>query len=523
MNKLLENIKKILYKILKVLFSRIVITALIFLVQIAIMIITTYKIKEFSFYSIALTNLLGVIFTLHIISTQDNPSYKLAWIIPVLMFPIFGVLLYGIFGGNKIRRKLKKQIEVMHDETLMMLPSDKKIIEEIENEELDVATQVKYITNNSQFPVYKNTSTKYFSPGEKFFDQLILELKKAKKYIFMEYFIIAEGLMWNTILDILKEKAKAGLDVRIIYDDFGCFTTLPNKYFKELEEYGIKVIVFNKVVPVLSAVINNRDHRKITVIDGHTAFTGGINLADEYINKKIRFGHWKDSAIMVKGEAVWSFTIMFLHIWTSQKNESLIDYKKYLPKINSSFVFEDDGYVQPYGDSPYDNELVGENVYLNMINKAKKYVYIATPYLIVDNELITALTIASKSGIDVRIITPHIEDKWYVHQITRSNYLQLIECGVKIYEYLPGFIHSKVVVSDDKVATVGTINFDYRSLYLHFECGVFLYKTKSISEIKKDYLETLKHSIKIEKADAKNVRWYNRLFRAILRVFSPLM
>ena len=318
------------------------------------------------------------------------------------------------------------------------------------------------------------------------------------------------------------EKVKEGVDVRLLYDDMGCITTLPNKYHEKMEKLGIKCQVFNKFIPILSIIVNNRDHRKITVIDGHTAFTGGINLADEYINEVVRFGHWKDASIMIKGEAVWNLTVMFLQVWNFI-GFNKEDYNKYRPKIYHLDEFGSDGYVQPYGDSPYDNELVGENVYLNIINKAKDYIYINTPYLIIDNELVTALTLAAKSGVDVRIVTPFIEDKWYAHIVTRAYYAQLIEAGVKIYEYTPGFIHSKTFVCDDEIGVVGTINMDYRSLYLHFECGVFLYKTKSVMQIKEDFLNILDVSQNITLEDTKKVKWSNRFLRAILRVFAPLM
>ena len=335
----------------------------------------------------------------------------------------------------------------------------------------------------------------------------------------MEYFIISEGEMWDEILKILKKKVEEGVDVRIIYDDLGCARRLPNKYHEKLKAFGIKVQVFNQVFPILSSVLNNRDHRKITVIDGKAAFTGGLNLADEYINKVVRFGYWKDSVLLIKGEAVWSFTIMFLQVWSFYCGEN-IDYDKY--KFDSLETL-DNGYVQVYGDSPYDGELIGESVYMNILNNAKNYVYIYTPYLVIDNELLTSLILAAKSGIDVRIVTPHIEDKWYVHIITKSYYRQLIEAGVKVYEYTPGFIHSKVFLCDDEIATVGTINMDYRSLYFHFECGAYLYKTECIKEIKKDFKETFKVSKSITIEDTRKIKWSNRFLRAIIRLIAPLL
>ena len=338
----------------------------------------------------------------------------------------------------------------------------------------------------------------------------------------MEYFIIEEGQMWDTILEILKEKAAEGVDVRVIYDDFGCLFLLPTGYDKKLEAMGIKCCVFNPFIPLLTLRMNNRDHRKICVIDGHTAFTGGINLADEYINAIDKHGHWKDTALIIKGEAVWSFTVMFLTMWDYLRKTNE-DYEAYRPHVHHPEPFEGDGFVQPYTDCPLDNESVGENVYLNLINNAKEYVYINTPYLILDHEMITALSQAAKRGVDVRILTPHHGDKWYVHGVTRANYWALVDDGVKIYEYTPGFVHAKTFVVDDEYAVVGTINLDYRSLYLHYECAAWLYKTKSVLDVRDDYLETLKVSQKITSADFNTIPWYRKIMFAFLRIFAPLM
>lgn len=509
-------------KLLKFLFSRMVIIGLLIIIQLGILTFTIWKLSESFVYLYVLFTGISIFSVIYILSTKDNPSYKLAWVIPVLLLPVFGGLFYLIFGSRRTTKKFRERMINIYKETSKFLPQDEDIIIEIKNEDKSFANQVRYLIDYAESPIYKNTITRYLSPGEKFFEELKRELKTAKKYIFMEYFIIQEGVMWNSILEILEEKVKEGVDVRIIYDDMGCLQTLPYKYYEKLREKGIKCLVFNPFVPFLSVIMNNRDHRKITIIDGHTAFTGGINLADEYINEIVRFGHWKDASIVLKGEAVWNLTIMFLQAWEFTCGEK-DDYEKYRPAVNYVGEFASDGYVQPYGDSPLDNENVGEFVYLNIINKAKDYIYINTPYLIVDNELVTALTLAAKSGVDVIIVTPHIEDKWYVHLVTRAYYPQLIEAGVKIYEYTPGFIHSKTFVSDDKVGVVGTINMDYRSLYLHFENGVLLYKTKSVMEIKEDFIETLKLCQRISLEDCNKVKWSNRFITSILKVFSPLM
>lgn len=509
-------------KIFDFLFSRLAIVGFLIFFQLVVLLFGIWKLTESFVYLYVFFFIISVLVVIYIVSRTDNPSYKLAWTIPVLLFPIFGGLFYLIFGGKKMNNKFKRKVERVYNESKDALIQDDGIINELENIDKSVANQAKYTSKYAMSPIYKNTTTEYLSPGEEFFDCLIKELKKAKRYIFMEYFIVHEGKMWNAILDILEEKAKEGVDVRMIYDDMGCLTTLPYKYNEQIEKRGIKCQVFNPFVPFLSIVLNNRDHRKITVIDGHTGFTGGTNLADEYINEIVRFGHWKDASIMIKGEAVWNLTVMFLQVWSFNTGEK-INYSDFKVLDEHKLDIESDGYVQPYADSPLDDEIVGENVYLNIINKAKDYVYISTPYLIIDNELVTALTLAAKSGVDVRIITPHIEDKWYAHIVTRAYYPQLIKAGVKIYEYTPGFIHSKTVVSDDVVGTVGTINFDYRSLYLHFECGVWLYKTKSVMQIKDDYIKMIDVCTRITLEDCRHIKLYDRILTAILRVFAPLM
>lgn len=507
---------------LKNIFNRMVIVGLLIILQLGILITVIWKLSTYFMYFYGISLLLSAIVLLHLISKEGNPSYKIAWAIPILLFPVFGGFLYILLGNTKTNKKLTKGLNEINERTIQFLKQDPKIIEDIQAEDRSIANQMKYIKDFSLFPAYKNTTSEYLSPGEDFYARLIQELKKAKHFIFLEYFIISEGLMWDSILEILEEKAKQGVDVRLIYDDIGCLKTLPYKYNERIEKMGIKCMVFNKLAPVVSLIMNNRDHRKITVIDGHTGFMGGVNLADEYINKYERFGHWKDAAIMLKGDAVWNLTIMFLQMWEFHHGIKE-DYTLFKPHMYHPDTFESDGYVQPYGDSPLDNETVGENVYLNILHKAKEYVYISTPYLIVDNEMMVALELAAKSGVDVRIITPHIPDKWYVHTLTRAYYLPLIEAGVKIYEYTPGFIHSKTYVCDDEIGIVGSINMDYRSLYLHFECAVLLYKSKTIAKIKEDYIKTLDECIGITQDDCTHISWSKRLLRAILRLFAPLM
>lgn len=509
-------------KILNFIFNRMVIVGLLILFQIGILISVIWKLSNYFIYFYIVCVIISVVVVLYLISKDENPSYKLAWTIPIMVFPLFGGLFYIMIGNNKTSKKFINKLEEIYQETVPYMPQDEVIMEGLVKQDKNIANQARYIKDFSGYPIYENTTTKYFSPGESFFEALIQELEKAEHFIFMEYFIIQEGKMWDTILEILERKVKEGVDVRVLYDDIGCLKTLPYQYEEKLRKMGIKCLVFNPLAPVLNIILNNRDHRKITVIDGYIGFMGGINLADEYINVVERFGHWKDAAIMLKGDAVWNLTVMFLQTWSFTTNEHE-EYNQFKPHVYHPESFESDGYVQPYGDSPLDHETVGENVYLNLLHKAKDYVYICTPYLIVDNEMVTALSLAAKSGVDVRIITPHIEDKWYVHILTRAYYEQLIKAGIKIYEYTPGFIHSKTFVSDDEVGVVGSINMDYRSLYLHFECGTWLYKTEIIFDIKEDFMKTLEICTPITLEDCKNVKLMTRILRSILRLFAPLM
>ena len=509
-------------RVLNFIFSRMVIVGLLILFQLALIIGVIWKLSNYFVYFYIVSVLVSIIVVIRLVSKKDNPSYKLAWAIPIMLFPVFGGFFYLLAGNSKLSKKISKRLEVIYYRTTPHLRQDPKIIKALEEKDRQMANQVKYINDYALFPMYQNTTTKYLSPGESFFESLMEELEKAEHFIFMEYFIIREGEMLDPIIEILERKAKQGVDVRFLYDDIGSLRTVPYKYEEKLRKKGIRCEVFNPLAPVLNMILNNRDHRKITVIDGHTGYMGGINLADEYINAIEKYGHWKDAAIMIKGEAVWNLTMMFLQTWNFSNGE-FDDYEKFKPHTYHPEPFESDGYVQPYGDSPLDRETVGENVYLNLLHRAKDYVYISTPYLIVDNEMVTALTLAAKSGLDVRIVTPYKEDKWYVHIVTRAYYKQLLEAGIKIYEYTPGFIHSKTVVSDDEVAIVGSINMDYRSLYLHFECATLVYQNKTVFEVKEDYLKMLEVCTPITLEICNSVSIATRILRSILRLFAPLM
>ena len=493
-------------------------------VQLGWLLLFFLKLAGYSRYiSMALT-ILSTLIVLKIVNRKINPSYKLAWTMLILCLPIFGLVLYLVFGNSRIANYMQENFNEMLAKSSELLKPKEEVHEKLKEEDISACIQSDYIYRNAGYPVHGNTTAEYFQVGDDMFPVLVKELEQAKHYIFIEYFIIHDGVMWRTILDILEKKVKEGVDVRLIYDDMGCLTTLPHKYYETLRKKGIKCQVFNPFRPILNIIQNNRDHRKFCIIDGYVGFTGGVNLADEYINQKERFGHWKDTAVMLKGEAVWNMTAMFLHMWnviTNNREDNSLE--GYLPHVWHPEPFAGDGYVQPFCDSPLDNETVGENVYLNIINRARRYVYICTPYLVIDNEMMTALCLAAKSGVDVRLMTPGIPDKKLVFLLTQSYYEQLLEAGVKIYEYQPGFLHAKSFVCDDEIGVVGTINLDYRSLYLHFEDGVWIYRNRVIYDIRQDFTDTLDYCkpVTLEFCRGRNI--VIRAMQSVMRLFAPMM
>jgi cardiolipin synthase len=502
----------------------------ILLVQIALFILLVVRAGRYNDLSYIILNVISVIVCIHVLNKHEKAGYKLTWIFIILLFPFFGGIIYILFQSWSNPKKLKKALErnILDSREAFLLSGNR--LHELIDIYPEFRTHAQYLQNYAGFPVYANTRQEYLDSGEAFFHKVLEELEKAKEYIFLEFFILKEGHMLNSIIEILERKAAEGLDVRVMYDDLGCFLTLPHDYRQKITEKGIKIFIFNPFRPIVSSLQNNRDHRKIISIDGKVAFTGGLNLADEYINIVERFGHWKDSAIMIEGDGAWSLTLIFLQMWNlSAKKKD--DYTSLYPWKGRGIEnaergvaegYEDWGFVQPYADSPLDNENVGEHVYIQIINQAKKYVYINTPYLIVDDNLLSALKQKKKSGVDVRIITPHRWDKWIVAIASRSYYRRLIQAGVKVYEYTSGFNHGKSFVSDDNIAAVGTTNLDFRSLYLHFECGVLIYASKTIAAVKKDFLKTLPISQEVTLKDcARNA--FQRIVPDILRIFAPLM
>lgn len=512
-------------KLFGLLFHRLVLVGAAILVQLAILLVMLLRFQQYFVYFYAVSITVSVAAVLYIISNRSNPAYKIAWIIPIMLVPVFGGIIYLVLGGNRISRRERSrmiQLEKNFHDIALVSPHSPQDLQDLHDLSLDAANQSEYIRRTTGSPVYRNTSVEYLPLGEVKFARMLQELENAQHYIFLEYFIIQEGKMWDPILEILERKAAQGLDVRVMYDDFGCMMTLPAHYKRTLEQKGIQCCVFNPFLPVLSSRFNNRDHRKICVIDGHTGFTGGVNLADEYINAYPKLGHWKDTAVLIKGDAVWSLTLMFLSMWDYVRGTQE-DYAGYQPRRYQTEPVRSDGFVQPYTDSPLDDEPVGETVYLNLINKAERYVYITTPYLIISSEMMTALRTAARSGVDVRLITPHTPDKWYVHALTRAYYESLIEAGVRVYEYTPGFIHAKTFTVDDEYGVVGTVNLDFRSLYLHFECAAWMYRCRCIPEMRRDFLATVEKSEEITLERCRSVNLVMRVVQSVLRVFAPLM
>lgn len=508
-------------KFFKMVFSRAGIFVILILVQMLIFLGIPYYLKEYATFIYSVMSLMEIIVLVYIINTEGNPAFKLSWILCVMAVPVVGTIFYIYVHLQLETRFVQNRLAALRMETEPYMDQDQKITDALWEGKSANAQLSYYLSHQLGFPTYRNTEAEYFPVGEAKFTSMIKELEKAEKFIFMEYFIVEEGIMWNTILEILKRKAAEGVEVRFMYDGMCAFDLLPYSYPKKLQKYGINCKMSNKIRPFVSTIQNNRDHRKICVIDGQVGYVGGVNLADEYINEKERFGHWKDTAVLLRGDAVQSLTMIFLQMWDVDMR-GVEPYGKYLTK-KADALNEKLGYVIPYADSPFDHENVGEEVYFHILNHAKKYVHIMTPYLILDNEMLTTLIRAAKSGIEVIIIMPHIPDKWYAFAVAKTYYKELIEGGVQIYEYTPGFVHAKIFVSDDDTATVGSINLDFRSLYLHFENGVFIYDNPEVQKVEEDFQNTLAKCHKVTVTEVRNRGILMKTAGQVLRLVAPLM
>lgn len=507
---------------LNFLFSRMLIVVLFLLIQFSLLFSALFWLKDFLPHIIGGQFILLCYVVLYLLNSGLDPTAKITWLVLILIMPVFGSLLYLFSQREFGYRAMRKRVGEITAETIDTLEQSEDVIRKLERRRTGVSPMSHYVHKSSGYPIYQNTAVTYFPSGEAKFRQLLAELEQAKSFIFLEYFIIEEGAMWGQILDILIRKAAEGVDVRIIYDGTCEFILLPKGYSKKLSSLGIQCKVFAPFIPMLSTHYNFRDHRKIVIIDGHTAFNGGINLADEYINVKPRFGHWKDTAVMLKGEAVRSFTLMFLQNWNLNKlNKNETDYAPFLiPPANATAA---QGFVMPYGDQPLDRYPVGKQVYLDMLNRAQHSVYIMIPYLILDAELENALKYAARRGVNVKIILPGIPDKKLPYALAKTHYAPLLSAGVEIFEYAPGFVHAKVFLCDNIEAVVGTINLDYRSLYHHFECATYLCGCPCISDIQNDFTSTLALCKKIDTAALKNISRWELALGHICKPFAPLL
>lgn len=509
----LGNIKSIIY-------GRTAMILLGFIVQLSLLAVGYFQLRSYSFLFYGFFLLISAVAILYIFNTRGNPDMKLSWMFFIALFPVFGAIFYTTIVMQPGTKVMYGRLKALSMQTKENIKANREVREKLREESPHMGQLAYYLYRRDNSPVYVNTQATYYPLGDLMLPSMIEELKKAEKFIFAEFFIVSEGYMWDAVHEILKEKARQGVEVRFMYDGTDVLFNLPNYYPQILEKEGIRCKMFAPIKPIFSPHYNNRDHRKILVIDGRVAFTGGINLADEYINEKVRFGHWKDTGIMVRGDAVERFTYMFLEMWNESERKA-DDFARYASPADVSTAA--DGYVIPYSVCPLGPERVGERVYLDIIHTAHTYVHIMTPYLILDYQMIMALVYAARRGVEVIVIMPHIPDKKYAFYLAKTYYPQLLEAGVRICEYEPGFVHAKVFVSDDCKAVVGTVNLDYRSLYHHFECGLILYQNSQVALIERDVQETLKKCLEQTPEDVKRMKLPEKTIGWVMRIVAPLM
>ena len=514
--------KRFINCLFKIVFGRTLIIIIMVLLQMLALIGSFLELQSIFPFIWESMNVLGAFLIIFIVNRDEPAEFKMSWIIPLCLFPVLGALIYifvvGNFSGIGLKTKLGRRIK----ETKGLLYTTKETKEAIQQRSVQLKGFSHYMEHTAGFSAYHESGAVYYPLGEDKFADLMTELKKAEKFIFLEYFIIERGIMWNAVLEILKEKVKEGVEVRVMYDGMCSILLLPYRYPEELQKYGIKAKMFAPIVPFLSTSQNNRDHRKVVVIDGKVAFTGGVNLADEYINQVERFGHWKDVAVKIVGDAVRSFTVMYLQMWNVSEKGSE-DYEKYLKDITFEKPLYHDGFVIPYGETPTRSMEVAKTVYESMIEGAVKYVHIMTPYFIVDREFLDSMRYAAERGVEVAMILPGIPDKKVVYYIARTFYPELLEAGINVYEYTPGFIHAKAFVSDDISAVVGTINLDYRSFYHHFECGVYFYDHSVVAKVEEDFQNTLRRCQKVTMGYYKKIPFYQKAVGRVSRLLAPLL
>ena len=492
---------------MRVIYGRTAIIAVSFLAQIILMFFGGYMV-------------LGLGIVLLILNKETTPETKLMWTVITMLLPLVGAALYVYVETQPGYRLLAKRLNDIYKQTEAFVQQDEAVLDALEQEDIGTAQLARYVHKNGNFATYQNTEVTFFPLGEDKFAAMLTELEQAEQFIFMEYFILKEGYMWEKILEILERKAQAGVEVRVMYDGTCAMFDLPYRYPEELKAKGMQCKMFAPIHPILSTHYNNRDHRKILVIDGKVGFTGGVNIGDEYINRVEKHGHWKDTAVMLRGEAVRSFTLMFLNMWAI--DEHTMESSRFLAYPTKP-AMDAPGFVLPYSDSPVDGNKVGEQVYIDILSRARRYVHIMTPYLIIDHNMETALQYAAERGVDVHLILPGIPDKKYAFALAHTHYASLMKAGVKISEYTPGFVHAKVFVADDREAVVGTINLDYRSLYHHFECAAYMLDVPCIADIEADFQHTLKQCRRMTPERLKNDKLSMKVAGALLKAIAPLM
>ena len=503
--------------------SRLALTAVSIILEAAVILLIVLRLNDYAEWIAIGTRILAAFLVLAIYAQNTTSAMKIPWIILIMMLPVLGVTLYLLIGFSGSTRTMRKRYAEIDEILLPKLPENADVLSRLREKNGHLGNIARYVQGNSGYPVYQNTDIEYYDDGAAGLEAQKTELRKAEQFIFMEYHAIEDADSWHGIQEILEEKAKAGVEVRVFYDDMGSIGFINTDFVKRMEEKGIRCRVFNPFAPGLKVFLNNRDHRKITVVDGKVGFTGGYNLANEYFHVTEPFGYWKDTGIKLTGDAVKSLTVTFLEMWNAVKDGDRddADFDQYLPDV--SYHAEQEGFIQPYADSPMDEEQVGEEVYISVAESAEDYVWFITPYLIITDEMTHALSLAAKRGVDVRIITPGIPDKKMVYSMTRSFYGGLVRNGVRIFEYTPGFCHCKMSVSDDRVATCGTINLDYRSLYHHFENGCLYYDCQAVQDTKRDFEDTFAQCKEVTEEYRTGRGQFLRLKQLVLRLIAPLL
>lgn len=510
-----------------VLFNRSLIVVILLLFQVFLLLYVLLKLTEYTSVLLAVNFLLSFVLAIFIVNQPINPAYKMAWLTLMCLLPFFGALFYLFVQFDPRSKKMQARITQRIKETSPYLQANDNVLHALKQSRPASTGIARYLQTCGPYPVYNNTDVTYYSQGEDAIEALKEALKKATSFVFLEYFIVYPGSVLDEVMDILKERAAAGVEIRFLYDGFSHAKSLSDTFLDELKEIGVQGRVFQPLRPFLSTDQNNRDHRKIIVIDGKVAFTGGFNLADEYANRITLYGHWKDTAVALRGPAVQTFTALFLQLWNSEvAGEMQEDFDRYFaPSAYSSAASDNSspGFVIPYGDNPNFPNEIGEVVYMNILVQAEKYVYIMTPYLVLDHEMTEILIYTAQRGVDVKIIFPHIPDKKIPYFVAKSHYMQLLQAGIKLYEYIPGFVHAKVFLSDDKTATVGTYNMDYRSFYLHYEVGALLYDNPALKDIYNDFEQTLALCQRITPEIYRALPLWQRIVGRVFRLFAPLI